>query len=159
LALAFLFAGSLGLAVAVGYGRAALVPTAGLPDRYSIVTVPILICVFFVWQLHGSTLIGSRVLGTPVIGPAVLAGMALASLAVLPANVAAGYGWRDWYVTGMQAVERDLAAGVSTDELVARHSDFLMHWNPEQLGRSIALLRSSDIGPFDALVDGAAQQP
>ncbi len=122
---------------AVAYGRAALVPTEGLADRYVIVTVPALIGAWFVVQRLGSTGVRRLVQGL------VLAGAVL----LLPLNWHRGYQWRDWYVGEMRSVEQDIDRGATAEELADRHGDFLMHWDHDELVRRIELLRDAGIGP------------
>jgi hypothetical protein len=137
LALGLFLAGVVATAGAVAYGRAALVPTEGLADRYVIVTVPALIGAWFVAQRLGGNGVRRLVQGL------VLAGAVL----LLPVNWQRGYEWRDWYVGEMRSVERDLDAGVTAEELADRHGDFLMHWDHDELVRRIELLRDAGIGP------------
>jgi hypothetical protein len=129
--------GVVATAGAVAYGRAALVPTEGLADRYAIVTVPALIGAWFAVQRLGSARVRGLVQGL------VLAGAVL----LLPVNWDRGYSWRDWYVGEMQAVERDIEAGATAEELADRHGEFLMHWDHDELVRRIELLRRAGIGP------------
>lgn len=128
-------------ALAVGYGRAALVPTEGLADRYVLVTVPALLAAWMAWQLFGPARTRTFV----------QAGLLAVVVLLLPLNTARGYEWRDWYTEGMDAVERDLVAGASIDEMVERHSDFLMHWNDDALADRMAMLQREGIGPFARL--------
>jgi hypothetical protein len=138
LALGCFLVGALLVILAVGYGRAALVPTEGLPDRYVLLAVPVLLSAWFAWELFGPARWrrGAQL------------GLLVAVVALVPLNTRWGYEWRDWYSAEMNAVECDIAAGRSRDELVERHGDFLMHWSPEHLSWSIDLLREERIGPF-----------
>jgi hypothetical protein len=138
LAVAFFLGGMVLTALAIGYGRAALVPTEGLADRYALVMTPALLAAWFAWQLFGS----------PRLRVVVQGGLLVFAVLLLPLNVQRGYEWRDWYTQGMDAVERDIAAGMPREDLVRRHHDFLMHWNPELLSVRIELLRREGIGPF-----------
>ncbi len=138
LALLALLGGTLLTAGAVGYGRAALVPTEGLPHRYVIVTVPILVVAWFAWHLFGPARIRF----------AAQAGLLAVVLVLVPLNADKGYQFRDWYDTGMTAVEQDLVSGTPVDVMVARHSDFLMHWNDDALAARMRMLHDEGIGPF-----------
>jgi hypothetical protein len=126
------------LTLAMGWGRAAYVPTAGIPDRYALFAAPALCAAYFVWQLYGP----------PIASRAAQAGLLVVALAVLPGNVREGLSWRDWYVGGAAAVERDVAAGVPRLEIARRHRQFLLHWNEGMLAERIAMLRDAGIGPF-----------
>lgn len=138
LAVAAFLAGMAALAGAVGWGRAAYVPTTGLPDRYAVLAVPLLCCIYLAWVR----------LGPPPLASWAQAGLLATMVVLLPVNVAEGHRWRDWYTTGMESVERDIDAGASRDEMVARHGDFLLHWDDDKLARRIDLLREKGIGPF-----------
>jgi hypothetical protein len=138
LALGCFFGGCLVVSLAVGYGRAALVPTQGFPDRYALLAVPGFFASWFAWQLCG-----------PAEVRRVVHGVLLAAVVlILPLNVRAGHEWRDWYRHGMRSVESDIRDGRSAEEIAARHSDFLMHWDQEQLARDIEMLRAQHVGPF-----------
>jgi hypothetical protein len=143
IALGCFFGGCMVVTVAVGYGRAALVRTQGLPDRYALLGVPALFAAWFAWELFGPARLCRVVQGA----------MLAAALLLLPANVHDGHEWRDYYTSGMRSVERDIRAGATTDEIVARHREFLMHWSSEQLRRNIELLREDDVGPFADVPD------
>lgn len=134
--------GGVGLtALAIGYGRAALVPMEGLPDRYALVTLPALLASWFAWELFG-----------PAPARRVVHAALLALVVMLaPLNVAKGYGWRDWYTSGMEAVEADIRAGIPSEVMVERHGDFLMHWNADLLTARMAMLRDAAVGPFKDL--------
>jgi hypothetical protein len=138
LAVGFLTAGTGLTALAIGYGRAALVPVEGLPDRYVLAAAPALIAAWFAWALFGPSRLRVVVQG----------GFLVAALLLLPLNVQKGYEWRDWYTDGMDAVERDIGAGMPREELARRHHGFLMHWDAELLSWRMELLRQERIGPF-----------
>jgi hypothetical protein len=139
--LAAFLAGSLLLDLAVGYGRAALVPEVGMADRYAILSLPGLVGAWFAWQLYG-----------PARARAVAHGALLvAAVVLLPYNVERGEAWRDWYVAGAAAVNRDIDAGLGRDELVRRHGKYLMHWDDRRLAWGIDILRDEGVGPFARL--------
>ncbi|MGH8984327.1 MAG: hypothetical protein ACRDY6_10705 [Acidimicrobiia bacterium] len=138
LAVGFFAAGTGLTALAIGYGRAALVPTEGLPDRYALAAAPALIAAWFAWALFGPSRLRVVVQG----------GFLVAVMLLLPLNVQKGYDWRDWYTDGMDAVERDIDAGMPREELARRHHGFLMHWNAELLSWRMELLRREEIGPL-----------
>lgn len=126
------------LTLAVGYGRAAYVPSIGLPSRYVLLAAPSLAAAYFIWELYGTAPL-RRLMQTLLAATLVV---------LLPANTRAGFGWRDWYVGGMTAVERDLAAGVPRLELARRHHKFLLHWNEQLCASAMAWLRATGRGPF-----------
>ncbi len=141
LALLCLLGGTGLTALAVAYGRAALVPSEGLPDRYVMVTLPALLVAWFAWELFGPAR-ARRVVHALVLGFVVV---------LVPLNTAQGYGWRDWQTAGMEQVEADLRAGVPLQAMVERHDDFLMHWDDEALADRMAMLQRAGIGPFAQL--------
>ena len=138
LAIGLFLAGIVATAGAIAYGRAALVPTEGLADRYVITTVPVLVAGWLAVQRFGP--LGVR--------RAVQLLVVVAALALLPLNWRQGYDWRDWYVGEMRAVEREIDQGVTAQELARRHGEFLMHWNEEELVARIDLLRQEGLGPI-----------
>jgi hypothetical protein len=131
------------LTLAMGYGRAAYVPEIGMPARYVLLAAPSLCAAYFIWALYGPRLLARSV----------EMGLCVIMIALLPANTRAGFTWRDWYVTGMRAVEQDIAAGVPRGELAHRHFKFLLHWNEELAGNAIGWLRDTGRGPFAAVRD------
>lgn len=134
-------AGASTLAVAFGWGRAGLVPTVGLPDRYVLLAAPAIVWAYVVIALHG----GERL--RRFAPPALLA----AALVLLPFNTRDGFSWRDWYQDGMARVIADVEAGASADVIVERHAAFLMHWAPDRLRAGLEMLRDAGIGPLTAL--------
>ena len=138
LGLFFFGGGTLVLTLAMGWGRAASVPTQGMPDRYALLATPALCAAYFVALLYAPRVAARAVQWT------LLAALA----AVLPGNVREGLSWRDWYVSGASAVERDIAAGVPRLELARRHRQYLLHWNESMLADRIAMLRAAGTGPF-----------
>ena len=138
LAIGLLLAGIVATAGAVAYGRAALVPTEGLADRYVIITVPALVTAWLAVQRFGPTGVRRAVQGLVV----------LAALVLLPLNWRQGYEWRDWYVGEMEAVEREIDRGTTAEELARGHGEFLMHWDEDELVARIELLRQEGIGPI-----------
>lgn len=141
LAVALFIGGILVTALGIGYGRAAQVPTEGVPQRYTYVTLPALLGVWFAWELFGSVRARKVALGA----------LLLAALVVLPVNMRRGYGWRDYYAAGTNRLEHDIRAGIPRAELVRRNREFLLHWDPGLLAHDIELLRKAGIGPFARL--------
>jgi len=141
------FLGAIGLLILlIGYSRAAYVPTIGVPTRYALFSAPMLCVAYLAWQMYGRR--GVRA------GQAILV---VVVILILPLNVVRGFGWRAWYVDGMEAVETDLAAGMTPDDVAKRHRAFLLHWNEELLARNIKLLRDHGHPAFKPIVP--ASQP
>jgi hypothetical protein len=135
-----LFFGNLVLvAIAMGWGRAGLVPTVGLPIRYVLLTVPAFCSTFFIWELYGSKRSRNIMQTSLLIIMAVL----------IPYNTMMGFGWRNWYLTGMNAIEKDLSQHTQRSLLAKHHGKFLIHWwDEKQLTRHIQMLYDNKIGPF-----------
>ena len=124
------------LTLAMGWGRAALVPTSGMPDRYALLAVPAFCASYFAWELYG-----------PPAGRRVAEGAFLvAVLATLRGNLREGLSWRDWYVDGAESVLRDVGAGMPRLELARRHREYLMHWDEKGLAARIGWLREAGVG-------------
>jgi hypothetical protein len=138
IAVALFIAGALLTAFGIGYGRASQVATQGVPSRYTYVTLPALLGVWFAWQLFGSRRARTLALGA----------LLLAVLVVLPVNMRRGNAWRDYYAAGMAHLEHDIRAGLPRAELVRRNREFLLHWDPGLLAHDVDLLRKAKIGPF-----------
>lgn len=137
LGLTFFAAGCAALALAVGWGRSGLVPEVGLPARYALLSAPTLVVAYFIWTLYSRRLRHGIAL------------LLLVTAAVLvPFNTRIGFGWRNWYVGGMEAVERDVAAGVDAAVLAERHRAFLLHWDQEKLEDGLRMLQDARLGPY-----------
>jgi hypothetical protein len=130
------------LALAMGWGRAGLMPTVGLPNRYALLATPFYCASFLISELYGSQ--GLR--------KVVQYGLVILALLVFQLNNLGGFQFRDWYVQGMSMVEVDLERGVSGPILAQRHRDFLIHWwSEEQLLDRMHMLRDAKIGPFEQM--------
>jgi hypothetical protein len=66
--------------LAMGWGRAGLVPQVGLPDRYVLLSVPAFLTAFFIWEIYGS----------PNLRSLVQSGLFFIMCLMLPFNMAAG---------------------------------------------------------------------
>jgi heme/copper-type cytochrome/quinol oxidase subunit 4 len=136
--LLFFMGASLIFALAMGWGRAALVPTLGLPIRYVMLAIPILLICYSSWELYG----------LPVLRNMINWGLFLSMLVLLFTNIHEGLIWRNYYVHGADAVIQDIKLGVPQSELVERHQQFLLHWDKQLLSTSMQQLKDAGIGPF-----------
>jgi hypothetical protein len=125
-------------ALALGYGRAGRVPIEGLAGRYTYVTMPALLAVYFIWLRFGP----------PRVASGVLAGLLIAALLMTPFNVNAARDWRAWYAAGQRQLDHDIAAGIPRAQLVDRNQEFLLHWDHDLLAHDIELLRCHHFGVF-----------
>lgn len=141
LGVALFAATSLAFAFAVGWGRAGWEAEFGIPARYALLVAPAFVSCFMVWDA----------LGGPLLRRWVPRALACVLLILVPLNTRAGNTWfADWYRQGMRSLGRDLAAGLSTDELARRHQEFLVHWwTPEVLETHMQYLQEAGIRPFD----------
>jgi hypothetical protein len=136
----FLFLGTTSaFALAMGWGRAAIAPTSGLPMRYVLLAVPAFCASYFIWELYGPTKLRSIAQISLLLG----------CLTLLPFNTKAGFEWRDWYASGMNNVERDILSGTPPSILAERHKSFLVHWwSNKRLNSAMNMLHKAKIGPF-----------
>jgi hypothetical protein len=133
-------------ALAMGWARAGLVPTVGMPMRYVLFAVPLFCTAFFVWELYGAYKLRT------LFQRGLLLGMCL----LIPFNTMAGFQWRDWYLGGMNAVEQDLSAGTPPSLLAKRHREFLVHWWDEtKLAAHMQMLHDTESGPFAKMREGS----
>lgn len=95
------------LAALIGHGRASLLASYGLPDRYALIVVPGLCCAYLAFE-HG------RPGGRARYGQAFLCAVLLA---LYPLNAVFGLQFRDWYHQRVDAFAGDVAAGVPLEEL------------------------------------------
>lgn len=146
LGLVFFAAACGGVALAVGWGRSGLVPEVGMPARYALMSAPTLVAAYFVWVLYGPRRIRH---GVALV-------LLVVSAALIVPNTRVGFGWRNWYVGGMQAVERDLEAGLPAAELAERHREFLLHWDQGKLEAGMRMLKDAGLGPFRHMHDSAS---
>jgi hypothetical protein len=129
-------------AIAVGWGRAAVVPTVGLQLRYVLLAAPALITAFYIWELYGS----------PKLREAVQIGLLLIALLLLPFNTKAGFEWRDWYKEGMDKVETEILAGNPPSQIAERNRVFLVHWwDDTKLAEAMLTLKKAGVGPFSKM--------
>jgi len=139
------------LALAIGWGRAATDMVSGMPMRYVLFAVPALCATYFIWELYAPA--------APRYWLQVA--LCIAMILLLPWNTREGFGlpgrydlgWRGWYVTGMNAVQQDIDAGIPRLEMANRHREFLMHWDEAKLAAGMRMLHDARIGPFSALRD------
>ena len=100
-----------GLAAAIGFSRAGLGWTAGIHPRYMVVSGPLLCCVFFAWQRFGG----------PRWGRLVPSALCVALLSTLWMNSRYAWEWASDQDDVHRALEADLHAGASPEELVERY--------------------------------------
>ena len=141
--LLFFLGGNVIFALAMGYGRATMVQTIGLPMRYALLAVPTFIICYGSWQLYG----------VPVLRKIIQWGLFITMFVLIFHNTLKGLGWRNWYIRGADAVLHDIKIGVPHSKFVARHQKFLLHWNKQMLETRMKQLKQSRMGPFKYMRD------
>jgi hypothetical protein len=143
----FLFFGNLIVfALAMGWGRAGLVPEMGLPIRYVLLSVPALCTAFFIWELYGPARLRN----------VVQASLLFLMILLLPFNMLHGLKWGNWYRSGMDKVKKDIDADATFMTVAERHRNFLIHWwDKDQLVKGMQMLRTAKIGIFTTNYDPA----
>lgn len=129
------------LAFAMGWGRATVVPTAGFPLRYALLTVPALIIAYFIWELYE----------LPKLRSLAQIGLLVGSLIVLPFNTKAGLEWRNWYTGVMDKVEHDILVGTPPALLAKRHGNLVHWWDEARLTSALIMLKEAGVGPFSQM--------
>jgi hypothetical protein len=137
--LAFLLGGVV-LAGLIGNSRAGLLATFGLPDRYAIVVVPVLVCAYFAYDRYGGGLARRY-------GPAALC---IGMLGLFPLNLLYGMQYRDWYHHRVDTFAADIRAGTPLGQLASYRPIAV---DREEMSLSMSLLRQEGIGVFAELGD------
>lgn len=144
----FFFLGtSIIFALAIGYGRAGLVPSVGLPTRYVLLAVPTLIICYSIWELYG----------LPIMRNMINWGLFISMLVLFVNNTKDGFAWRNYYLGGADTVIKDLKQGIPQSVLIQRHQNFLLHWNKQMLISSMQQLKKAKMGPFKSMKDDTLQ--
>jgi hypothetical protein len=138
-----MFLGAMGcLALVIGLERTARGTDAGYAPRYVTLAVPVLYCLYFVWELYGSANI-SRLIH-----------MVLFTLICMFSPLS----WQQTLQKGeehgkeMAEVEGEIAAKTSPAAIAERHVAFLYNSNPpEALAEFLRMLQRAGVGPFGDL--------
>lgn len=141
--LLFFLGGSIIFALGLGYGRATNVPTLGLPMRYTLLAVPTLIICYSSWEFYG----------LPVFRKVIQWSLFFIFSIIIFHNTLRGLSWRNWYLKGTDSVMHDIREGVPHSLLVARHQQFLLHWDKQMLETGMKQLKQSGMGPFKYMKD------
>jgi hypothetical protein len=120
-----------------GWGRTSLY--GSLPLRYTVLSVPLFCLIYFAWEIYGSNK-SRRVMQITLFTVVCL---------LLPFNTFAGLIYQQAYRQGMRALERDILAGKSPQELAETHGKLLAAWwDPAALADRIRLLQASHMSGF-----------
>lgn len=122
--------------LAIGWGRAGLVPQYGMPDRYVLFASPILFICFFASEYF------ERKNFIQVI-------LFIMMFVLIPSNTRAGFKWREWYQKGIMALEMDMSKKLPNIELARQNKTFLIHWwEDEKLVSHIEMMEDVESSPF-----------
>lgn len=106
-------------ALMMGWGRASVIGIyGGWPLRYVLLSVPVLLVAYFIWDLYGSKTVRVILQG----------GLFLGLILVMPSNNQDGFWWNYWYQKGVNEVKQDVAVSASAFTMADRHGEFLAHW-------------------------------
>lgn len=132
------FAGFFALASAIGWGRAYIGPMAGFELRYMTLAAPLLLLLFFYFDIYGTTFLQS-------IMP-----LALCSLMgiLLVVNTQKGISYSINLRTDLKKFEQDMRDDVPPDVLGQRYSDQWGYGNSELLTTRLMWLREAGLGPY-----------
>jgi hypothetical protein len=136
------FFGSISLlALAIGWGRAPVIPIWGgfWPPRYSLIAVPAICAVFFTWQLCSPTQLST-------VAQSILF---IIICLLIPLNTSHGFVWRDWYLEKVEAIKKDISRGNTSDIIAEKYRDFLFRGlDPKVLANKIRMLDEADFSLF-----------
>ncbi|MDO1446681.1 hypothetical protein Q0590_10490 [Rhodocytophaga aerolata] len=134
--LLFLFLIMVAFSIAIGWGRAGLVPQFGMPDRYVILASPLLFICFFASEFFEKRGFIQVLLF-------------LMMFLLIPYNTRAGFKWHEWYKKGIVGLESDMAKNMTNLELAKENKAFLIHWwGDEKLAEHIKMLEEVNSSPF-----------
>jgi hypothetical protein len=132
------------LAAAIGMARSGRGADAGYAPRYVTLAVPVLYCLYFVWELYGTA--NARRLVQMVFFTLICM--------LFPLDVQQTLQRGEDHGQQMAAVEKDVAAGTSPAVLAERYGSFLYDPDrPETLAAYLRMLHRARIGPFRLLRD------
>jgi len=139
----FFMSGCLVFALAMGWGRAALIPKYGLPIRYVLLAIPALIICYSSWEIYGS----------PFLRNAIQWSLFLVMFLMILPNTKVGFSWRNWYLNGADAVFKDIKNGIPNSRIAERNQTFLLHWDKQMLINRMQQLKEAGMGPFKNMKD------
>jgi hypothetical protein len=145
----FLAGGVLAVAAA-GYELAGRGPATGSPYRYSILAALVLANLYFFWSITSSPL-----------GRLIQMALLLLLCAFYLPNVHQAAKAAQGRFDQVQALERDVAAGLPPFLLAERHADLVTHFDPRLAGDAVEgmrLLRRAGFGIFQDLNDPELQE-
>jgi len=126
-----------GAVLAIGVGRSGLGPDSGLAGRYSLLSVSLLLCIYYAWLLYG------RTAGRWVHAALLVGGCTASFMSVAPARE---YG--AMRCDRADALRRDIAQGLTIEALATRHYTAFLPWNRDLMRDDLDMLRRAGMGPY-----------
>jgi hypothetical protein len=144
----FFFLGAMAsLALGIGVARSGWGEEAGYAPRYVPLAVPVLCCLYLIWEVYGAP-VSRRLVQACLLVPLVL---------LLPLNVQKLLRYGEEHARKMEAVERDVRAGVPASALAERYGHFLNdQYDREKIAAYLRMLCRAQIGPFRPVSDDSA---
>jgi hypothetical protein len=127
------------LALAIGWGRAALSMQAGLAVRYVSLAAPLACWGFFTWLVVGGDL-----------GRRVTAALAIIAGVTALVNTSAGFEEASVRYHNMWYVKQDMSAGLPVEEIARRYSQppFMIYPAENDLAKFLSMMQRVGIGPY-----------
>jgi hypothetical protein len=143
----FVFLGAMAsLALGIGMARSGWGEDAGYIPRYVPLAVPVLCCLYLIWEVYGAP-VSRRLVQACLLVPLVL---------LLPLNVQKLLDYGEEHARKMKAVERDARAGVPASALAERYGAFLNdQYDREKIAAYLRMLCRARVGPFQPVSDDA----
>lgn len=150
LGLCLLLLNFLAVPVVTGFGRAGLMPGYGFPSRYALMFCPILIAIFFIWELYGPVKF-RRIVQTA---------MALGMLSLAPVNYQEGRWWGKGYLERYEAIKPAIEAGTPALVIAEDVREILIHWwSAQQLADHMKMLHDARMTIYADMPDTAFIRP
>jgi hypothetical protein len=111
------------IGLAVGWARSGIFPRFGLADRYSILSLPILLWAYVVAVTYGS-LLTARMMQS---------GLCAAMLFFFIGNTNEGLGQARLGLENAQVFSRDMASGKPLDVVLNRHKEMIPSWGEDMI--------------------------
>ncbi len=132
------FAGIFALAIAIGFGRAYIGPLGGFETRYITLSAPLLLLVFFLYEVHGSPALKRHV-------PRILFAL-MSVLFVVNTQKGISYSINLWKKIGK--FEQDMRDGISAEALGVRYADQWGHAAREMISTRLVWLQTARLGLY-----------
>ncbi|MFL5327723.1 MAG: hypothetical protein ACJ8C4_02310 [Gemmataceae bacterium] len=134
-----LAAGTVALALGIGWGRSGFGPLAGFADRYTLLAFPLVGTAFLAWVRFGGRIFSSLV---PM-------GMFTVACLMLTQHVRTGLSEGKINAGLYESFDHDLRAGFSPTELASRHPALFPH--AERFADRLRLLRDAGLARYHAM--------